>query len=307
MRVSKSAVAIGGLVLLLVLAGCGSQPPDDDPTITEPPVREPATNSSTTVQTATPIAPSTANTEKQQEFLEQIEAIRPDRRVPVKSVETRNGTLYVRFQTIREGALLDTQYLQLVDQYTDLVNQTWASNETWAAVRLEMTAVDQNGSNLGRARFVSYWGRQYETDELDTSQFNSRLRATTENATSDGSFEEPGGTVQSFGDAATADVDATALSVDQRGDTVFVTVRTDAANETQREQVVRDVARKYGEFVNNGWSTTALELTVRDRDGDLYGWYRVSFTDAALLAEGNDGVAETVLDSFYPENDHLEP
>jgi len=301
MRVWKAVFAVCVLLVLAGLAGCSGERPPREPTITEPDIRPPNVTASTTTATPVSIDPSAADSQQGATVLER------QSRLSIESIAENNDTILVVFETVRPDAPLDDQYIYLGDKYASVVNETWAGEETWNVTRMDLVAVDANGSRLGSTRITAYWGHQVKTDAITAATFKSRLRATSDAARADGSIPSHTDEPADFEATLDAETDVSKSAVEQRGNTLFLTVGLDANGTAAREDVVTEVASAYGTFKEAGGNTTALELTVRGTDTDLLGWYRIDAGQALGVASGNQGSIDAVLATYYPEDDRLEP
>ncbi|WP_136715418.1 hypothetical protein [Halorientalis salina] len=296
MQWGTSTLAVCGVAVLCVLAGCsgnGSPPPVETPTVDE--------NGTATTPfesgTATPFEPGVADTERGRAILDVIRG----RDLPVQSVETRNRTVHLTYEATN-GSRDETVFF-LALAYGEAVDDTWSSGLTWNASRMDAVALDGDGTPVARFRMPAYWARQTAERQLNATELAARLRNATETVRADTPDRDE--RTGSFRSAVTADADGTVTEVDRRGRTVFLTIETDTDDETL-ERTLGNLTATYGTHVDRGWNTTAMEVTIRGPDGDLYGWYRADADLAVDAASGNESVTADLLDAIYPEDDALE-
>lgn len=280
MRRVRGAVATGVVVLALLLAGCsGGGGGLGDSDLTPVPTPDVDTGGGTPEPPAVTAAPpSSAETDQGAAFLAGV----ADSRFPVRSATTANGAFGVTYVSTDSTLTRDAYLLGLA--YGGTVNRTWRNETTWSATRLDGLAVRADGGALARVRIPAYWPLQYFEGTISARTFGDRIRATLERTDSDGRFPEGGSRVTDFYTAAdrTA-VDVAGASVRNR--TVFVTVRAPTGDRAQLRSALAELVTAYGD-ASTDWETTALEVSVRDRDGDFYGWYRADADVAAAVAAG---------------------
>lgn len=296
MQLSSSGLAVWSLALLLLLAGCGGT--SDTPTITTPSIDEEVeTETAQTTATATPFEPSVADTDQDLAFLDHFRG----RNLDVSSVQTRNGTVHVRYEALDGSERREQAAFFLALAYGSVVNDTWSSNATWNASRMDAVAVGDEQS-VARQEIPAYWGRQVAMEEMSPSQLAARLRNASANlSTPSSSLPER----SRFRENVSTGTDATVLDLHRTGRTAFLTIETETT-ETALAENLRTITAAYGSHVD-GWNTTALEVTIRGPDGDLYGWYRVDSAVAADVANGTGSVPGGVPATVYREGDNLEP
>ncbi|MFB6083272.1 MAG: hypothetical protein ABEJ94_03385 [Halorientalis sp.] len=297
MRGARRVVAVGALAILLILAGCSGPTGDfgGDPT----PLPTPAVDGDEGTPrppAVTPAPPASADTEPGRAFLAGLS----DSQFPVRSVTTANGAFRVTYVSNRSRLLRDAYVLGLA--YGGTVNRTWRNESTWSATRMDALAVTADGRALARFRMPASWPLQYFRGTISAATFASRIRAALERTGRDGQFPDRSERLTDFYAAA----DRTAVNVrgaSTRNRTVFLTVRAPAGDRAALRRALSAVVAAYGS-ASADWETAALELSVRDRDGEFVGWYRA---DADFAANVSAGRAEVTLADrrFLPENDRL--
>ncbi|MFD1588846.1 hypothetical protein ACFR9U_17855 [Halorientalis brevis] len=295
----SSTVAACGLALLCVLAGCSGD--SGTPTYTDPPVDDRVeTDAITATDTATPFGPSVNETDQPRSFLDVIRG----RNLGVESVQTRNGSVHVRYEAVNGSERREQAAFFLGLAYGSAVNDTWSSAETWNASAMAAVAVDENGTPVTSFRMPAYWGRQTATGAIEATDLAARIRNATANRTDEGGETGTDAMRVSFRDALATDADATVADFDERGETAFLTLETETSDDALAATLAT-LTETYGQQANGGWNASVLEVTIRGTDGDLYGWYRVE-ADAAVDTDGGS-VPGGVLDRVYRENGALEP
>ncbi|SDF65639.1 hypothetical protein [Halorientalis regularis] len=285
MRRARRVVTAGVLAVLLVLAGCSGPSGDfgGDPTPLPTPDLDDE-DGTPTPPAVTPAPPSSADTERGRAFLEGLSTSQ----FPVRSVTTANGAFRVTYVS-NDGRLLRDAYV-LGLAYGGTVNRTWRNDSTWAATKMDALAVGADGGALARYRMPASWPLQYFRGTISAETFSSRLRATLERTGSDGQYPERSGQLTDFYNTA----DRTAVNVagaSTRNRTVFMTVRAPAADRERLRSALSEVVAAYGSATAD-WETAALELSIRDRDGEFVGWYRA---DADFAANVSAGEADVTL------------
>mgnify|MGYP006287125273 CR=1 FL=1 len=273
---------------LLVLAGCsggsdlrsGERSPVptadlDGPTGTPtPPV-------------ATPAPPETADTDRGRAFLAGV----GDSGFPVRDVSTLGSAFRVTYVTNDTGERLLRDAYVLGLAYGGTVNRTWHDEAVWNATRMDALAVRADGRALARFRMPASWPLQFFRGHLSARNFSTRLRASLERTRADGGFPERDGELAGF----VGTVDGETVSVSRattRNRTAFLTLRAPVSDRAQLRAALTDLVRAYGAAATD-WETAALELAIRDRDGEFHGWYRA---DAAFARAVADGRATVTLD-----------
>ena len=285
----------GVLATLLVLAGCSGPSGDfgGDPTPLPTPDLD-ADEGTPEPPAEASAPPSSADTEAGRSFLAGFSAF------PVRSVATVNDGFRVTYVSNDSTLVRDAYVLGLA--YGGTVNRTWRNDSTWAATRMDALAVRANGPALARFRMPASWPLQYFRGTISARTFSDRLRAALERTDADGQFPETEGRLNGF----SATVDHTAVSVagaSTRNRTVFLTVDAPAGDREQLREAVTEVVRAYGNATAD-WETAALELSIRDRDGEFVGWYRADADFAANVSAGRADV--TLADRrFLVEEDRL--
>ena len=297
----SSTIAACGLALLCLLAGCDGN--SGTPTYTDPPVDDRVeTVTTTATATATPFEPTVDGTAQSRSFLETVRG----RNLGVKSVQTRSEAVHVRYEAVNDSEQREQAAFYLALAYGSAVNDTWSTAATWNASRMDAIAVDDADSAGTSFRMPAYWGHQTATGTINASELAARLQNATENRTR--SDDETVSTAKrtALRETVTADANATVADLTQRGRTVFLTLETETSDDALKA-TLETVTEAYGNQETAGWNTSALEVTVRDADGELYGWYRVESGVAVAVAAGTGSVPGGVLEGVYREHDALEP
>ena len=302
------------LALLLVLAGCNGgggttttapeQTLVDDPPSTTDGPDSPSTSTSTP-DASGPTRGLEPRTEQDERFLELAEA----NDVPVRTAVTINGTFSVVYE-VESGAdgSVSRRGFRVAQAYATLVNDTWASNASWNATRMEATAVTEDGVLVSSYRMPAYWGRQVRSSEVFTeSWLGRRLDAANSRIYQNGTVANVSRNLSRFGATLQANTNGTVRSVTRRGGTVFVTFETETDNRTVRRNRVGTVVRVYGALAYEGWDPERMEVEVVRPDGDTYGWYFIRRI-RALNSYRNQATApiQLALDTLYLEEDGLD-
>ena len=297
MRRARRVVTTGVLAVLLVLSGCSGPSGDfgGDPT----PLPTPdlgGDDGTPTPPAVTPAPPSSADTERGRAFLDGVSTSQ----FPVRSVTTANGAFRVTYASNDSRLLRDAYVLGLA--YGGTVNRTWHSDSTWAATRMDALAVSAAGGALARYRMPASWPIQYFQGTISAAEFTDRLRASLERTGADGEYPDRDEQLTDFYTAA----DRTALNVagaSMRNRTVFLTVRAPAGDREGLRPALSAVVATYGSATAD-WDTAALELSIRNQDGEFVGWYRA---DADFAANVSAGEADVTLAErrYLAEDDRL--
>jgi len=304
MRVAKSTILACSLALLLVLAGCNGQGQGGTETDAFPTGGfEPDESTEVEPQTATPATPAPTDVTETERGAALVREAR-DRGLIIDSVRTDNNTVTVRyFANSTESAVQFGTVLAFA--YSEVVNQTWETNATWNASRMDAIAVDADRNPIARYRMMAYWGRQVATGEVSEDQLGNRIDATFA-GTRQGQYPPADENLGLF--AANVDrtpgMNLTALF--QRGETVFVTVENRTDNRSEYDLRVAQLTSLYGAFVNRSFGPETVELEVRDAEGDLEGWYRIDGDRAQHVYFGSRTVLDLVLETYVAEEDRLE-
>jgi hypothetical protein len=307
MRVAKSTLLACSLALLLVLAGCNGQGGSGaagTPTFPAGSVT-PGETTPTEAPTETPSpTPSAVDLASEPQTGALIAEAR-SRGISVESFDTRNDTVVVRYyansteDAVRRGVILSSAY-------TSVVNETWQTDATWNATRMDAVAVRTDGTPLTRYRMMAYWGAQIGVEYYDTDELTRRIDASFATARN-GQFPPASGNLLAFGTTIdrTPDVNLTALF--QRGETVYVTIENRTANHTQYRNRIQNVVQIYGAFLNQSFEPRVVELEVRDENGDVEGWYRIDRRRALnyYLTE-NPTVFALIADTYWAESDNFD-
>ncbi|WP_299270520.1 hypothetical protein [Halorientalis sp.] len=297
MRRVRRVVTTASLAVLLALAGCSGPSGDFGGDTTPLPTPDLDTDDGTpTPRAVTPAPSSSADTVRGRTFLDGLSAAR----FPVRSVATANGAFRVTYVSNDSRLLKDAYVLGLA--YGGTVNRSWRNDSTWSATRMDALAVNTEGRALARFRMPASWPMQYFQGTISAAEFGMRLRATVERTGSDGRFRQSSEDVTDFYTAA----DSTAVDVagaSTRNRTAFVTVRAPSSDRDGLQSALSAVVAAYGSATAD-WETAALELSIRDRDGQFVGWYRA---DAEFAANVSAGRAEVTLADrrFLTENGRL--
>lgn len=313
----------GGPVLLaalLVLAGCGGSPPatptptpDDwsigtpteSPTPSPTPTARPTPTPTATPGPLAPAAPDSADTQQGRQFL-LLASVNGHRVVDARTDGDTFAIRYVANTTSR--STVRRQIGELAAYYGVAVNATWRNSSiAWSATHMRATAVSEEGEPLARFRVPAYWGRTFLVGNMSVSTFGRFVADTITRVNDSGAFPGPGPRARQFRTAVAAESNLTVESLETDGETAFLTVRTATADRRAYLARLQGVLEAYDAETERGWNTTALEITVRRPDGDLYGWYRATPAMASGVANGSEAASNRFLGTFVPENDHLEP
>ncbi|WP_335998589.1 hypothetical protein [Halorientalis halophila] len=285
MRGVRSGTRACALALLLVLAGCSggggfdSRDPEPIPT----PDTD-ARSGTPTPPAVTPAPPESADTEGGRAFLAGLERSG----FPVRSVSTNNGGFGVTYVSNDTGDRLLRDAYVLGLAYGGTVNRTWTNGTTWNATRLDGLAVSDSGRALARYRMPASWPLQYFQGRISAETLTDRIRASLERTDSSGQFPQQDGELNALYVAA----DDTAVDVagaTTRNRTAYLTVRAPTSDREQFRTAVQEVVTAYGAETTD-WDTAALELSIRDREGEFHGWYRADADFAANVSAGRANV-----------------